>query len=101
MEYDRRTTGINQEGLYAAAFSAVEKIANTIGPIIVGFALGLTGFISGQDGALPDQPPGVIFAIRMCVSVVPCCLAIMAASFMRFYDPNTVRADAGVTRSTE
>jgi GPH family glycoside/pentoside/hexuronide:cation symporter len=101
MEYDRRTTGISQEGLYAAAFSVVEKIANTIGPIIVGLALGLTGFISGQDGALPEQPPGVIFAIRMCVSVVPCFLAIMAAAFMRFYEPNTVGTDSGVTPSTE
>ena len=101
MEHDRRKTGINQEGLYAAAFSVVEKIANTIGPVIVGFALGLTGFISGRDGVMPEQPPEVIFAIRMCVSVVPCLLAIAAASFMRFYDLNTFGADSGVATSAE
>ena len=85
MEYDRRQTGVNQEGLYAAAFSVVEKVANTIGPMIVGFALGLTGFISGRDEGMPDQPETAIMAIRICVSVVPCLLAAMAAVLMQFY----------------
>ena len=57
-------------------------------------ALGLTGFISGRDGAMPEQPPGVIFAIRMCVSVVPCLLAIAAAWFMRSYNLSGSRVES-------
>jgi len=95
MEYDRRRTGVNQEGLYAAAFSVVEKIANTIGPMFVGTLLGLTGFISSRDGVMPEQPDSAITVIRMCVSVVPFLLAVMAAWLIRFYDLSDVRDDAG------
>ncbi len=86
MEYDRRQTGINQEGLYAAAFSVVEKVGNTLGPMIVGFSLGLSGFISSSGDTMPEQPASAILAIRICVSVVPFMLACMAAWLIRYYD---------------
>ena len=54
--------------------------------MFVGVLLGLTGFISARDGVMPEQPEGVIFAIRLCVSIVPCMLACTAAWLIRFYD---------------
>jgi GPH family glycoside/pentoside/hexuronide:cation symporter len=86
MEYDRRTTGINQEGLYAAAFSLVEKVANALGPMIIGLLLGLTGFIESRDGILMDQPDSAVTAIRYSVSVLPCALAFAAAILIGYYD---------------
>ncbi len=101
MEYDRRRSGINQEGLYAAAFSLVEKVANTIGPMFVGVLLGLTGFISARDGVMPEQPEGAILAIRLCVSILPCILACTAAWLIRFYDLSDGPADAGAASGNE
>ena len=86
MEYDRRQSGVNQEGLYAAAFSVVEKVANTIGPMFVGTMLGLTGFISSKEGIYPDQPESAVFAIRMTVSAIPFALTVLAAWLMSYYD---------------
>ncbi len=85
MEYDRQRTGVNQEGLYAAAFSMIEKIANAIGPMFVGFLLAMTGFVAARGGELPQQPQSAIEAIRFAVSVVPFMLAALAAFIMRNY----------------
>lgn len=85
MHYDREQTGINQEGLYAAAFSLVEKLANTIGPILLGTLLGLTGFVSTQGGELVAQPESAILAIKAGVSIVPFALACAGAWLIRSY----------------
>jgi GPH family glycoside/pentoside/hexuronide:cation symporter len=79
MEYDRKHTGVNQEGLYAAAFSMVEKIANTLGPIVLGVLLGMTGYIASKGDELPQQPESAITAIQMMVSVIPFLLTVAAA----------------------
>ena len=86
MEYDRQRTGISQEGLYAAAFSVVEKVANTIGPVLVGTLLGLTGFIASKGGVRPEQPEAAIVAIQLAVSVIPFGLTVMAAWSISKYD---------------
>ncbi len=86
MEYDRRRTGVSQEGMYAAAFSVVEKIANTIGPVVVGSMLGLTGFIASKGDIRPDQPAGAIVAIQLCVSAIPFALTLAAAWCISRYD---------------
>jgi Na+/melibiose symporter-like transporter len=44
---------------------------------------------------MPEQPDSAITVIRMCVSVVPFLLAVMAAWLIRFYDLSDVRDDAG------
>ena len=86
MEFDRQQTGVNQEGLYAAAFNLVEKLSNTIEPVILGALLGLTGFISGTPGEDIAQPKSAITAIRAGVSIVPFLLALAAAVLIRGYD---------------
>ena len=86
MEYDRKQSGVSQEGLYAAAFSIVEKIANTLGPVLIGTLLGLTGFIASKGDVRPEQPAAAITAIQMAVSVVPFCLTVIAAWCISKYD---------------
>jgi len=95
MEYDRQRTGVNQEGLYAAAFSVIEKVANAVGPMFVGVLLGATGFVAARDGLLPEQPQTAIEAIRLAVSVVPFLLAVLAAFIMRSYSVVGINAGAG------
>jgi GPH family glycoside/pentoside/hexuronide:cation symporter len=99
MEYDRRRTGLNQEGLYAAAFSVVEKIANTLGPILTGTLLGLTGFVATRSGEIATQPEAAINAIRLGVSVVPFVLAMLAAWTIRSYDLDESALAATAQRS--
>jgi len=100
MEDDRRRTGIHQEGLYSAAFSMVEKAANTIGPMLTGMLLGAAGFIATRGGELAAQPDLALTAIRLGVSVVPCLLALAAAWIIGGY---TLQAGArpSATRGRE
>jgi GPH family glycoside/pentoside/hexuronide:cation symporter len=99
MEYDRRITGLNQEGLYAAAFSVVEKTANTLGPMLTGMLLGLTGFVATKGGESAAQPESAITAIRLGVSVVPFALAMMAAWTIRNYKLDAEVLEASRLRS--
>jgi Na+/melibiose symporter-like transporter len=63
--------------------------------------LGLTGFISSREGAMPEQPENAIFAIRMCVSIVPFLLAVAAAFLIRFYRLDSVTTEPAGAGSTE
>lgn len=85
MELDRRTTGVRQEGLYAAAYTLVENVGSTIGPVFLGLALGATGFVAVKGGALVEQPEAALTAIKLCVSIVPAFFMAAAAFFMAGY----------------
>ena len=86
MEYDRKITGVSQEGMYAAAFSIVEKVANTIGPVFIGALLGISGFIASEGGVRPDQPAEALLAIKLCVSVIPFFCTVIAAWCISQYE---------------
>lgn len=86
MEYDRQRTGINQEGLYAAAFTLVEKVGYTLGPAIVGILLGITGFISTKGGEIVEQPESALFFITLSVSVMPAICNFTGLWLMSHYD---------------
>ena len=93
MEIDRRTTGVRQEGLYAAAYTLVENVGSTIGPVLVGLALSMTGFIATKGGITVDQPDAAVTAIMLCVSVVPAAFMAVAAMFMRGYTVDAALRD--------
>ncbi len=86
MEYDRHKSGVSQEGLYAATFSLIEKIAYTAGPAMLGILLGAGGFISVEKGQFVDQPESAITAIRVAVSIIPATLSIIGGLLIGFYD---------------
>ena len=94
MEYDRRRSGLSQEGLYAATFSLIEKVAYTVGPAMLGILLGSAGFIATKGGEIVEQPDSAIFAIRMAVSVIPGVLAIIGGLYIRFYDLDEAKLKA-------
>ena len=86
MEYDRRRSGLSQEGLYAASFSLIEKVAYTVGPITVGFLLASADFIETEKGQIVEQPESAVTAIRVAAAIIPGVLSIIGGLLIRFYD---------------
>jgi GPH family glycoside/pentoside/hexuronide:cation symporter len=104
MEYDRHRSGVSQEGLYAATFSLIEKIAYTAGPAMLGLLLGAAGFISVEKGQFVDQPDSAVTAIRVAVSIIPAVLSIIGGLLIGFYDLDEAKlksAQSNSVRPTE
>ncbi len=101
MEYDRHRSGVSQEGLYAATFSMIEKIAYMVGPIIFGVLLSAAGFISVQKGQFVDQPESAITAIRVAIGIIPGVLSIIGGLLIGFYDLDEAKLKSVQSVSTE
>ena len=83
MEADTHDTGLRREGIYSAFYSFVEKLAASIGPLILGGALSYAGFD-------PQSPPEqVTEAVRQAVLIgiayVPAAMAVIAVALLSFY----------------
>jgi GPH family glycoside/pentoside/hexuronide:cation symporter len=92
MEADTHDTGLRREGMYSAFYSFVEKLAASIGPLILGGALSYAGFN-------PQSPPEqVTEAVRQAVLIgiayVPAAMSLVAVSLLYFYrlDEETLMA---------
>ena len=101
MEYDRHRSGVSQEGLYAATFSLIEKIAYTAGPAMLGLLLSAGGFISVAKGQFVDQPDSAITAIRIAVGIIPGVLSIIGGLLIGFYDLDEAKLKSVQSASTE
>jgi Na+/melibiose symporter-like transporter len=88
---------VSQEGLYAATFSLIEKIAYTAGPAMLGPLLGASGFISVERGQFVDQPDSAMTTIRVAVSIIPAVLSIAGALLIGFYDLDEAKLKAAET----
>lgn len=60
----------DDEGLLSGMFSAIEKLAFAVGPLLAGFALSLSGFASSTTG-MAQQSAQVVSSIVLLYSVVP------------------------------
>lgn len=83
MEVDYHKTGLRREGMYSALYSFIEKIATSVGPLILGGALSYAGFD-------PKQPPEVATpeirqAVLLGISYVPAAMAVVAVVILAFY----------------
>lgn len=77
IEYDRKLSGINREGLYSSVFSFVEKSMHATGPLIVGLLLAWLGYDASIPRGLP-QPDSAITAIVIGQAILPAlCSAAM------------------------
>lgn len=84
IEYDRRLSGINREGLYSSIFSFVEKSMYATGPLIVGVMLSWLGY----DASIPrgqPQPEGAITAITIGQAWLPALCSILMIAVLLFY----------------
>lgn len=76
IDYDRRLSGLNREGVFSATFSFIEKTTYALGPLIVGSLLSLYGYDSSIPRGQP-QPDSAMFAVAMGQIWIPvfCCVA--------------------------
>jgi GPH family glycoside/pentoside/hexuronide:cation symporter len=86
IEYDRRRTGLNREGMYAGIYSTMEKIAAAFGPLVVGAYLSAAGFTSSEGGQVVAQPDAAISAIYVTMAVLPAAASLASAALLRLYD---------------
>ena len=77
VEYDQMQSGLRREGVFSGMWSAGQKIAYSVGPPIVGFALALSGFVA--DGT---QPETVNTGVRVIFCLFPAAMVLL--SFLPF-----------------
>ena len=77
IEYDQMQSGLRREGIFSGMWSAGQKIAYSVGPPIVGFALALSGFV--VEGV---QPESVATGVRVIFCLFPA--AVILLSFLPF-----------------
>jgi sugar (glycoside-pentoside-hexuronide) transporter len=77
VEYDQMQSGLRREGVFSGMWSAGQKIAYSVGPPIVGFALSLSGFVA--EGV---QPESVNIGVRAAFCLFPAAMVLL--SFLPF-----------------
>ncbi|MFL2769468.1 MAG: MFS transporter [Rhodospirillaceae bacterium] len=100
MEYDRRRTGLNREGIYAGLYSTMEKAASGFGPLIFGAYLSAMGYVSTRGGETVAQPDAALAGIYMGLAIFPSGAAFLSAIILMFYklDERKLK-EAGVNNS--
>ena len=77
IEYDQMQSGLRREGVFSGMWSAGQKIAYSLGPVIVGFALDRAGYSAGGI-----QPASVGFGVRVVFCLFPAVVVLL--SFIPF-----------------
>ncbi len=98
IEYDRRTTGMHREGVFAGFFTTSEKASNAAGVAIVGIALGASGYVPSASTGIA-QPHGALLSIYLCFAVIPALLLLASGAVMLLY-PITEQYLHGLRRQT-
>lgn len=84
MEWDYRRTGMRREGMLAAVYTIVEKLAYALGAALTGVILGHTGYVRNAPGM--EQPASAIMAIYWLASIIPFAFLVASIVALTFYD---------------
>lgn len=82
MTYGKWKTGNAVE----AAYSTVNSLADKLGLGLGSFVLGLILQLGKYDGTQAVQVDSAVFTIKMCFTVIPCIIMVVALVFLAFYD---------------
>lgn len=93
IDYDRRISGINREGVFSSVFSFIEKSTHAAGPLVVGLLLGWFGFDQSLPRGAP-QPQSAQDAIVIGMAVLPALCSVIMALGIFFYDLTEQKLDA-------
>lgn len=85
MDHDRRLTGTNREGVFAGIWSASDKVAFALAPLITGVVLDAFGFVSTQDLANTPQSDMAITGIILTYTVIPAALIAASIVVLKLY----------------
>jgi GPH family glycoside/pentoside/hexuronide:cation symporter len=98
VDLDRQTGLSAHEGMFSGVFSAAEKLAFALGPVIAGTSMSYWGFVSSAGGIVA-QNPRAILGLLLLYSLVPAALQILGLVVFAFYEPAmAARAKAGGRR---
>ncbi|MEM1089074.1 MAG: MFS transporter [Pseudomonadota bacterium] len=84
IEYDARVTGMRREGIYAAMYSFVEKLAAALAPFIVGWALAFAGYDKSL-GADELQSGSALFGIMFGKAYLPAIMIGLSMFVLLFF----------------
>jgi GPH family glycoside/pentoside/hexuronide:cation symporter len=82
--YDHRLTGLRREGVLAATFTFVEKLALAFGPLVIGALLSSMGFDKNL-APTADQSPSAVTAMYIGFLWIPIASQLGALLLMRWY----------------
>jgi len=87
IDYQRKRTGLANEGVFAGLFSAAEKLAFALGPVVAGLVMSGFGFVSSTGGAVA-QSQQAITGIVLLYSLIPVGVQLVSlAVFSRYRLP--------------
>jgi len=91
MEYDSLRTGMRREGVFAGAYSLVEKSAYALSPLVLSLILGAFGYRESVNDAFVEQSSEALFGIYLNIAVVPAVCNGLAALVLLRYDLTEAR----------
>jgi len=89
VDYQRRMAGVANEGVFAGLYSALEKLAFAMGPVIAGLVMSGFGFEASTGGA-GAQSPHAIQGIILLYSAIPAGMQVLALAIFSRYRLPTV-----------
>jgi GPH family glycoside/pentoside/hexuronide:cation symporter len=86
IELDELQTGQRREGVFYGFFVFLQKFGISLGLALSNFVLEATGYINQVPGnEVPVQPPSVLMALRIFVSLVPALILLISFLVVRAY----------------
>ncbi|MFK8015864.1 MAG: MFS transporter [Gammaproteobacteria bacterium] len=77
INYEKKRRGVADEGMFSGIFTAVEKFAFALGPLLTGLILSVAGFQASVGGVI-EQSDTAIFGVVLSYSVVPATLMLLS-----------------------
>jgi GPH family glycoside/pentoside/hexuronide:cation symporter len=86
IELDELQTGQRREGVFYGFFVFLQKFGISLGLALSNFALEAAGYVNQVPGSeAPVQPPSVLMALRIFVSLVPALILLTSFLVVRAY----------------
>ncbi|WP_068090655.1 MFS transporter [Novosphingobium rosa] len=80
----RRRTGTANEGVFAGVYSALEKLAFALGPVIAGLVMSGFGFVA-STGGITAQSTSAVTGILLLYSLIPAALQMVSLALFTSY----------------
>lgn len=100
VDLDELNTGLRREGVYYGFFVFLQKLGISLGLAISNLVFAATGYINANGPPYPQQPDGVIFALRLFVSLIPAAVLLLSFPIVYKY-PITRERHAEIRRALE
>jgi len=92
--YDRLLTGEAREGLLSSAIAVVEKVSFALGVAVLGVFLRWLNYVPTTGGAIIEQPPSAILALKLGFAVIPAAMFAINGLFLWLYDLDEDKMEA-------